>query len=858
MNGKGKKHRAKRGISLIIPVILFFSIMGAALYVAAGKISTQMSASAVENLSENLDLIRGTIEVTIKREAEFQRLLAQELAVMEEPEEFVRSYNRNSTMVKISIVPAGKSEGISNTGQTFSTEELDFSSQNMVEGLKMSKSYINSMGTWAYTMKCPVIKEDREIGTLYVEYVYDSFEDALPDKFYNNSAILYIMDVESERFVLKPKGMGERAAGHINLSDFYHANKVLEEKIKQNVSNHIKKGKNIMFYHDIQEKESLIYMWSVNGGTTYLIGYVPVEAIQREGTAVNHNIYFIVAVMLLTFFICCGLFVFSYRQQDKSRKEREREREIHNKRLAEALQAAQIANDSKTTFLSNMSHDIRTPMNAILGFTSLLAKEADNTAKVKEYTEKITASGQHLLSLINDVLDVSKIESGKVVLTIGEFTLSSMISSVDAIIRPAADARGQTFEVTVSGVKHEYLIGDETRLNQILINLLSNAVKYTPEGGNIWLRIIGLEQRSSQYEHIRIEVEDNGYGMTPEYLEVIFDAFTRAENSTTNKVQGTGLGMAITKNIVKLMGGTIEVASEVDKGSCFTVDLELRIPEEVIDEQFWKDHGVSRMLVVDDEQDILDNVQMLMEETPVSVDLSLSGEDGIQQVRNACEKENPYHLILLDWKMPEMDGIETARQIRDIVPEHTPIFLLTSYDWDELEEEAVQAGVDGFLSKPFLVSALKEKVRELHFDSSGERTVEDDGQDYSLAGRNFLVAEDNEINSEILSEVLRGEGATCEIAEDGKLALERFSRAEKGEFDAILMDVQMPVMNGYEATKAIRALEREDAKTIPIIAMTANAFAEDVKDALAAGMNAHIAKPIDMESIKKTLSKYLQ
>ncbi len=858
MNGKGKKHRAKRGISLIIPVILFFSIMGVALYLAADKISTQMSASAVENLSENLDLIEGTIEVMLKRQAESQRLLAQELAIMDEPEEFIRSYDRNNTMVKISIVPSGKTEGISNTGQTFSAKNLDFSAQKMVEGMKMSKSYVNSMGTWAYTMKCSVIKEKREIGTLYVEYVYDSLENALPDKFYNNSAILYIMDVESERFVLKPKGMGERAAGHINLSDFYHANKVLEEKIKQNVSEHIKRGKNIMFYHDIQEKESLIYMWPVNGGTTYLIGYVPVEAIQREGTAVNHNIYFVVAVMLLTFFLCCGLFVFSHRQQDKSRKEREREREIHNKRLAEALQTAQIANDSKTTFLSNMSHDIRTPMNAILGFTSLLAKEADNPAKVKEYTEKITASGQHLLSLINDILDVSKIESGKVVLTIGEFTLSSMISSIDAIIRPAADARGQTFEVTVSGVKHEYLIGDETRLNQILINLLSNAVKYTPEGGNIWLRIIGLEQRSSQYEHIRIEVEDNGYGMTPEYLEVIFDAFTRAENSTTNKVQGTGLGMAITKNIVKLMGGTIEVTSEVNKGSRFTVDLELRIPEEVIDEQFWKDQGVSRMLVVDDETDILSNVQMLMEETPVSVDLSQSGEDGIQQVRNACEKDNPYHLILLDWKMPGINGIEAARQIRDIVPEHIPIFLLTSYDWDELEEEAVQAGVDGFLSKPFFVSALKEKVRELHFDSLGEGITEDDGWDYSLDGRNFLVAEDNEINSEILSEVLKGEGATCEITEDGKLALERFSCAEKGEFDAILMDVQMPVMNGYEATKAIRALEREDAKTIPIIAMTANAFAEDVKDALAAGMNAHIAKPIDMESIKKTLSKYLQ
>ncbi len=858
MKKRKRRNRTRRSIHLIIPIILFFSIMGVAVYVAADKISTQMSASAVENLSENLDLIQGTIEVILKREAEFQKLLAQEISIMEDPEEFVRSYNRNDTMIKISMIPSGKTEGISNSGSTFSAKELDFSSGKKIEGLSISQSYLNGMGTWAYTMKCPVKKEDREIATLYVEYIYDSFEDALPDKFYNNSAILYVMDVKSQRLVLKPKGMGERAAGHINLSDFYRANKILEEKIKSNVSSHIKEGKNIMFYHDIRDKESLIYMWSVNGGITYLIGYVPVEAIQREGTAVNHNIYFVVAVMLLAFFICCGLFFFSQRQQNRIRKEREREREIHNKQLAEALQVAQIANHSKTTFLSNMSHDIRTPMNAILGFTSLLAKEADNAVKVKEYTKKITASGQHLLSLINDVLDVSKIESGKVVLTIGEFSLSSMISSVDAIIRPAADARGQTFEVTVTGVKHEYLIGDETRINQILINLLSNAVKYTQEGGNIWLRIIGLEQRSSQYEHIRIEVEDNGYGMTPEYLEMIFDAFTRAENSTTNKVQGTGLGMAITKNIVKLMGGTIEVASEVDKGSCFTVDLELRIPDAVMDEQFWKEHGVSRMLVIDDEDDIIDNIQMLMEETPVSVDVSRSSKEGIRQVCAAWEKKNPYHMILLDWKMPEMNGIEVARQIREKVSEHIPILLLTSYDWDELEEEAEQAGIDGFLSKPFFVAALKEKVRELHVGTSGDRQTEEETQDFSLKGRNFLVAEDNEINSEILSEVLSGEGAACEVAENGELALERFSRAEKDEFDAILMDVQMPVMNGYEASRAIRALEREDAGTIPIIAMTANAFAEDVKDALAAGMNAHIAKPIDMDSIKKTLGKYLK
>ncbi len=539
-------------------------------------------------------------------------------------------------------------------------------------------------------------------------------------------------------------------------------------------------------------------------------------------------------------------------------KKMEAQLEAQREDLQNALAAAQHANRAKTTFLNNMSHDIRTPMNAILGFTVLLAKDADHPDKVREYTRKITTSGQHLLSLINDVLDVSKIESGKVVLSIGEFTLSNMVSSVDAIIRPAAKAKGQKFEVTVTGIKNERLVGDETRINQILINLLSNAVKYTQEGGSIWFRIIGLPQRSSQFEHIRIEVEDNGYGMTPEYLETIFDAFTRAENSTTNKVQGTGLGMAITKNIVELMGGSIHVVSEVEKGSLFTVELELRIPEEQVDRNFWKNHEISRILVVDDDGDICRNVQILMEDTGVLADTALSGEEGIRQVCRAKEQNKPYHVILLDWKMPGMDGIETARRIRAVVEAHVPILFLTAYNWEELQEEAAQAGIDGFLAKPFFVSAFKEKILELHAALEDKGENNESAEQDSLEGCRFLAAEDNEINAEILLQLLELEGAVCEVAEDGQEALERFQNSAPGEFDAILMDVQMPKMNGYEATKAIRGLEREDAASVLIIAMTANAFAEDVKDALDAGMNAHIAKPVDMGLLKKTVRQYIQ
>ncbi len=860
MEMKKRKERSwkNKGFSLIFSIILVFSILGTFVFSVARKISAEMSSSAIYNLSESLGLIKGTIQAILTKEAEFQKLLAKEITMIEEPEKFIRSYEKNRTMVRVSLIFSGETEGVSNIGDTFSEKELDFSAGNMVEGLPVSQSYINSLGTWAYTIKCPVIKDNEEIAALYVEYIYDSFDEALPGSFYNGNAMLYVMDAKSERMVLKPKGMGERTAGHLNLQDFYRANNIMEPNLQAEVAARMKVGKDIMFYHDIRDKDSLIYMWAVNGGGIYLVGYVPIEAIQQEGRAVNQNILIVVLVMLTAFLLCCLLYYLNKRQQDRVRRERETEREIHNKQLAEALQAAQIASKSKTTFLSNMSHDIRTPMNAILGFTTLLAKDADNPAKVREYTRKITASGQHLLSLINDVLDVSKIESGKVVLTMGEFTLNDLVSSVDAIIRPMANARDQNFEVDVTGIKHEYLVGDETRINQILINLLSNAVKYTPRGGNIWFRIIGLPQRSNQYEHIRIEVEDDGYGMTPEYLEMIFEAFTRAENSTTNKVQGTGLGMAITKNIVELMGGTIQVSSEVDKGSIFRVELELRIPEGETDREFWGRNGIFRILAVDDDAENCRNIQMLMSNTEVVVDTATSGREALCLLWQKMDTDQAYNMILLDWKMPDMNGVETAKEIRNTISDTLPILFLTAYDGVDVEDEICHIEHAGILAKPFFVSAFKEKILEINAGQKMENLRPEAAGQADLNGLHFLVAEDNEINAEILSELLDVEGATCEIMENGQLVVERFEKAAEGEFDAILMDVQMPVMNGYEASRAIRALKRRDAGEIPIIAMTANAFAEDVKDALDAGMNVHVPKPIDMELLKNTINQYIQ
>ena len=382
-------------------------------------------------------------------------------------------------------------------------------------------------------------------------------------------------------------------------------------------------------------------------------------------------------------------------------------------------------------------------------------------------------------------------------LNVEEFTLHDLVSSIDAIVRPMAGARSQEFHVEVKDIKHERLLGDETRINQILINLLSNAVKYTPEGGNIWFRIIGLGQHSSQFEHIRIEVEDDGYGMTQEYLKTIFDAFTRAENSTTNKVQGTGLGMAITKNIVE--------------------------PD---------------------------------------------AERALSLLQDSEDTREAYQLVLLDVDVPVMGGLQTLERIRNLLRPDAPLLFMTDHDGENMDhnmnpamfpmEEALRMGYTGVLTKPFFISALKESVMEMQAEESGENKAAEAEEAGSLQGLHFLAAEDNEINAEILSEILAIEGASCEIAENGKLAAERFANAKEGEFDAILMDVQMPVMNGYDATRAIRAMARKDAEEIPIIAMTANAFAEDEREALNAGMNVHLAKPIDVELLKQVIRQWVR
>ncbi len=523
--------------------------------------------------------------------------------------------------------------------------------------------------------------------------------------------------------------------------------------------------------------------------------------------------------------------------------------------LEDALHMAQAASEAKTSFLSSVSHDIRTPMNAIIGFLTLMQEEADHPDVVRKYVQRIDAASKHLLGLINDVLDMNKIESGSTTLNISEMDLAEVIEEINTIIRPQAKAKNQTFEIFASHLNFENLLGDKMRINQILINLLSNAVKYTPEDGTIEMRVEELPQVVENYSRIRFTVSDDGLGMSEDFLKVIFDPFTREESKAGHEIQGTGLGMAITKNLVDLMGGTIHVESRLGEGTTFTVELELHIQEKEDDPGFWSEHKVSRMIVTDDDEEVCLSIVKAMSRVGVSTDYATDGETAVRMMREHREAGCPYDLILLDWKMPTLDGLETARLIRNNYSEKIPILLLTAYDWSEIEEEALEIGIDHFLPKPFFMSTFKETVRRV---MDGHRENEIGGQSDVVQDKHILVVDDVEINRLILVEILTALGASCDEAGNGQEALERFEQSQPGDYDLILMDVQMPVMDGYAVTRAIRSSSHPAAQTVPIIAITANAFVDDVRDAINSGMDAHIAKPVQIDKLKSTIQQVLE
>ena len=727
---QGKRQQRR---PLIVVAILIVALLAAMALVSAWQTSTvqeTMDDAAYQNMETLMRTLASTVSSVFSSDQDYMSSLAATVPMASSTEDWVSGLEIDRTNIQ-NIYYCGAD---SDTAYGKNEKTLDVSAHAFTthqNGLVRSAAYMSEYGNYVYLLRVPVRENGEVTGYLYGEFPMSRFYQVMPTAITDNNEIS-LVEAESLNYIQIPSHSG--AGTHIGYDSlrYYLDDSALAEEVVGEIETAIRQrqyymrlltfryGKN----NEMSDAEYVVFLWPIDDGEYYLSGFSKVDTLQGERISVVHTVNLMVAMLLgisvITLVVMIGFFGL---QISDSRKQALVQQK-HNQELDEALSIAKVANQSKSNFLSNMSHDIRTPMNAIIGYTTLISKEADDPQKVREYTKKITGAGDYLLGLINDVLDMSKIESGKTTLTISQFRIEEMVNEIESIIRMQANANQQNFTVSVENVAHDSVMGDKLRIRQIILNLLSNALKYTPAGGKIAFTIQGIQQPKPGIQKLRIVVQDTGYGMEPSYLKTIFDPFTRLDNTMTGEIQGTGLGLAITKNIVDLMGGTITVNSIPEKGSTFTVDLEL-----------------------------------------------------------------------------------------SVAPDESP------------------------------AEKVEEPAEEIPF---------------TLDGMHILAAEDNELNAEILSELLAMEGADCKICGDGEKTVQAFNACTPGTYDLILMDIQMPVMNGYEATKAIRSGSHPEAKTIPIVAMTANAFAEDVLDALQAGMDAHISKPVDMNTLKKTLSKVLK
>ncbi|MGN0077770.1 MAG: response regulator, partial [Coriobacteriales bacterium] len=571
----------------------------------------------------------------------------------------------------------------------------------------------------------------------------------------------------------------------------------------------------------------------------------------------------IVVVMLVLMLLCLLMLyllrrTFAAEQRARIEEETRRVKEEAMVALEYERDRADHANQAKSTFLSNMSHDIRTPMNAIIGFTSLAITHIDDQKLLKDYLGKICTASEHLLSLINDVLDMSRIESGKVKINESECSLPVIAHDLRNILLPSVNAKRLDFFIDTVDVEHEDIVCDKLRLNQVLINIAGNAIKFTPAGGTVAVKFAELPNAPEGYADFQITVKDSGIGMSAEFLETVFEPFTRERSSTVSKLEGTGLGMAITKNIVDLMGGTISVSSTPGEGSEFVVSLRFKTCGSSVK----RDRSIPqlkgfRALVADDNMDSCSSVSKMLRTIGMRPEWTTSGKEAVYRVRMAAEERDPFRVCIIDWLMPDMNGVEVVRRIRADIGGDVPIIILTAYDWSDIEAEAREAGVTAFCSKPLFLSDLYDVLQEA-------QSAEDAGTepvaipiDEKFRGKRVLLVEDVELNREIVEAILDEAGILHESAENGQIAVEMVEAAQPGHYDLVLMDVMMPIMDGYAATQAIRSLPDQGRAGVPIIAMTANAFEEDRQLALEAGMNDHLAKPFQIQDLYTMMKRYL-
>ncbi len=757
-------------------------------------------------------------------------------------------------------------EVLSISNKEYLLERLKAGDKVMVDGQNKKEHVV----IWASPADYPMANGERSAGVLFCRRM-SQFVERLNLDAKGTLAFFHLLRADGSYLFRNRDTVGDYIYDKISQNATF--SDTSPEKVISELKEAIKLGKEYSYSpiyndqeNDVHERRNVL-VTPLPNCDWYLASIIPYgvldETISDMGSARSHAMILAVAIMALgILFVFLLYFKISQNQMYELIDARMRaetamaDAERMSEEATAAKEAAEYANKAKSEFLSNMSHDIRTPMNAIVGMTAIARSHIDNKDQVNDCLKKISLSGKQLLGLINDVLDMSKIESGKLAMNPEALSLRETMETMCDIIRPQLKSKKQNFDIFISNIISEEVYCDSVRLNQVLLNFLSNAMKFTPENGSI---SISLSQEASpkgdKFVRNHLSVKDNGMGMSEEFQKKLFHAFEREDNLRVHKTQGTGLGMAITKYIIDAMQGSISVESAPGKGTTFHVILDLEKVLVVEDEMKLPEW---RVLVVDDNEDLCNSAALSLAELGVQADWVTSGKEAIEMVKKAHEQKQDYFALLIDYKMDDMDGIETARQIRSLVGGDLPISLISAYDWMDIEEEAKGAGVNGFIPKPLFKSTLFHELRKYTGEHKEDMEITfPEEKEISLAGMNVLLAEDNFINAEIASEILKESGATVEVAEDGKVALNLFEQSQPGHFQVILMDLRMPNLNGFEATKAIRALDREDAQNIPIIAMTADAFAEDVQKCLAVGMNAHLAKPIDIDLLKKTLVKYI-
>ena len=669
---------------------------------------------------------------------------------------------------------------------------------------------------------------------LGVVYNSQNLFDMLNIQAYGGEVMMYIM--HQDGVTLFRSGQEDAITGY-NL-----INSLGEAQFRRGsfdaLRNNIRSGRQELMTVHLADREYYLNHTPVAVDDWQLVTMVPVDVVSgrlMRSSMVTFFCMFVVGALIVLAFILL--------YSDSTRKVLRAEET--------ARKAAESANQSKSRFLSNMSHDIRTPMNAIIGMTKIARDHIEEPDKVTDCLKKIDLSGRLLVGLINDILDMSKIESGKMALNQDTASLVEVMQNLVSITQPTVSQKNQEFNIRLHGIRHESLIFDALRLNQVLINLLGNAVKFTPEGGSVSLDVTEAPGEDGKLAHLVFRVADTGIGISPEFQKDLFTSFTRERDSKIDKIEGSGLGLAITKMIVTMMGGSISVESEPGRGTVFTVEVDFPVagaPEEMRLPDL-------RVLVADDDPDTCRSAAGYLRELGARADVAYGGREAVQKAEEAAEGGDGYDLIFLDWRMPDLDGTDTARELREVVGQEVPILIISAYDWSGIELEAGEAGINGFIQKPFFKSTLYLNIQRYYFRSDGGQPEEEPHAD-ALSGRRLLLVDDNEINLEIARELLSFTGAAVDVAHDGQEAVERFGNSPDGYYSMIFMDVQMPVMNGYEATKAIRSMERADAGRVLIFAMTADAFAEDIELAKRAGMNAHFAKPLDINAMLKEIRKH--